>query len=133
MHAMANDETHVDSVEQSGTPGMVPPELAAMGRKRLDELAAAQAQQLEKLRELNRNWFDRMQSEAAMASELAGKLTAARSVPEVATAYQDWATQHMERAAEDAKHILAEAQKLAESGVQLLSRGFQGNGHGASS
>ena len=74
-----------------------------------------------------------MQSEAALASELATKLTAVRSIPEVATAYQEWATRHMEMAAEDAKRIFTDAQKLAESGTQLLSKGLRPGGPGSSS
>ena len=130
---MGENETQADKVEQPGTPNLIPPEFAAMGKKRLDELATVQTQQFEKLREISQNWFGRMQSEAALASELATKLTAARSVPEVATAYQEWATRHMEMAAEDAKRIFTDAQKLAESGTQLLSKGLRPGGPGSSS
>ena len=126
---MAENETHADKAEQSGTPNLIPPEVAAMGKKRLDELVEAQTQQLAKLQEISQNWFERMQSETALASELATKLTAARSIPEVAAAYQEWATRHMERAADDAKRSFADAQKLAESGAQFLSKGLRPNGH----
>ena len=49
--------------------------------------------------------------------------------PEVATAYQEWATRHMEMAAEDAKRFFADGQKFAETGARLLSNGWQANGH----
>lgn len=130
---MSENEIHAGKTEQSGTPNPIPPEFAAMGKQRLDELVAAQTQQFEKLREIGRNCFDRMQSEAALASELAVKLTAVRSIPDVATAYQEWATRHMEMAAEDAKRIFADAQKLAETGRQLLSTSLRPNGHGSNS
>ena len=102
---------------------MIPPELAAMGKKRLEEFVAMQTEQLEKLQEMNQSWFDRMQSEAALASEFTTKLTAV---------YQEWATRHMEMAAEDGKRFLADGQKLAETGARLLSNGWQANGHGGS-
>jgi hypothetical protein len=111
---------------------MIPPELAAMGKKRLEEFVAMQTEQLEKLQEMNQSWFDRMQSEAALASEFTTKLTAARSLPEVAAVYQEWATRHMEMAAEDGKRFLADGQKLAETGARLLSNSWQANGHGGS-
>ena len=130
---IAEQETLPDKAQQSGTPNLIPAELAAIGKKRLDELFAAQTQQVEKLQEISQNWFNRTQSETALASELAIKLTAARSVPEVAAAYQEWATRHLERAAEDAKRIFADAQKLAESGAQILSKGLRPNGLGGSS
>jgi hypothetical protein len=56
-----------------------------------------------------------MQSQAKLGSEFVAKLTAARSIPEVATAYQEWASRQMEMAAEDAKRIFADGQKLAET------------------
>ena len=77
-----------------------------------------------------------MKSEATLASEFANKLTAARSIPETATAYQKWASQRMEMAAEDAKHLLADSQKFAETGARLLSSGLvvqrSGGGHATS-
>jgi hypothetical protein len=126
-------ENGTDKTERSGNADFVPSELAAMGRKRLDQIVGAQTQQLEKFGEMSRNWLDRMQSEAALASELATRLAAARSAPEVATAYQEWGTRHIERAAEDARRIFAEARKLAESGAQLLSRGLRIDGESKSS
>ena len=123
--------TQADRATQSPS-NLLPPELAAMGKKRLEEIVAMQTEQLEKLQEMNQRWFDRMQSEATLASEFAAKLTATRSLPEVATAYQEWATRHMEMAAEDGKRILADGQKLAETGARLLSNGWQANGHGGS-
>ncbi len=88
-----------------------------------------QTEQLEKLQEVNRNWIDRMKSQAKLGSEFAAKLTAARSIPEVATAYQEWAGRQMEMAAEDAKRIFADGQKLAETGARFLSNGWRTNGH----
>jgi hypothetical protein len=127
---MAENETQSDT---AGTPNPIPTEFAAIGKKRIDELVAAQTEQFEKLRDISRNWLDRIQSETRLASELATKLTAVRSVPEVATAYQEWATRHMEMAAEDAKRIFIDAQKLAESGAQFLSKGLRTNGHAGGS
>ena len=103
-----------------------------MGKKRLDELVAMQAELLGTLQEMNRNWFDRMQWEATVVSEFASKLTEARSIPETATACQEWATKRTEMAAEDVKRILANGQKLAESGARLLSNGWLSGGHGGS-
>jgi hypothetical protein len=111
---------------------LIPPELAAMGKKRLEEFVAMQTEQFEKLQELSQSWFDRMESEATLASEFTSKLTAARSLPEAAAVYQEWATRHMEMAAEDGKRILADGQKLAETAVRWLSNGWQANGQGGS-
>jgi hypothetical protein len=128
---MTQNETQADMAKGS-TSNLIPPQFAAMGKKRLEDFVAMQAEQMEKLQEMNRSWLERMQSEATLASEFAAKLTAARSVPEVAAAYQEWATRQMEMAAEDGKRIFADAQKLAETGARLLSGGWQPNGHGGS-
>lgn len=129
---MAQKESHTERTEKSSLPNLIPAELAAMGKKRLDELVAMQTEQLEKLQEVNRNWFDRLETEATLASEFASKLTAARSVPEAAAAYQEWASRHLEMAAEDAKRIFADGQKLAETGTRLLFSGWRLNGHNGS-
>ena len=111
---------------------LIPPEFAAMGKKRLEELVAMQTGLLEKLQEVNRDWFDRMQSEAALASEFTAKLTAARSIPETATVYQEWGSRRMEMAVEDGKRLFADGQKFVETGARLLSNGWLSNGGGSS-
>ncbi len=128
---MAQNESEANEAKESPAT-FIPSDLSAMGKKHLEELVAIQTEQLGKLQDMNRTWFDRMQSEANLASEFAAKLTAARSMPEVATAYQEWAQRHMEMAAEDAKRIFADSQKLAETGARLLSNGWRPNGHGGS-
>jgi len=129
---MAKTETQVDKLAKAASPNLVAPEFAAIGNYPLDEFFRAPTRQLERLREANENWLDRVRSEAALASELTIKLTAARSAPEVANAYLEWTIPHVERAAEDAKRILADAQRLAQSGTQFLSEAFRHNGHGRS-
>ena len=126
---MSQTERRADKAEKSALSNLIPPELAAMGKKRLDELVAMQTEQLEKLQEVNRNWIDRMQSHAKLGSEFVAKLTAVRSIPDVATAYQEWASRQMAMAAEDATRIFADGQKLAETGARLLSNGWRPNGH----
>lgn len=121
---MAQKETQTDKAQKSSLSNLLPAEFAAMGKQRLDALAAMQKELLNTLQELNQNWFDRMQSEATLASEFAAKLSAACSMPETATVYQEWATRRMKMAAEDAKRLVADGQKLAETGTRLLSSGW---------
>lgn len=129
---MAQKEARTDKAQKSPLLNLISPEFTAMGKKRLEELVAMQAELLGALQEMNRNWFDRMQWEATLVSEFASKLTEARSIPETTTACQEWATKRTEMAAEDVKHILANGQKLAESGARLLSNGWLSGGHGGS-
>ena len=105
---------------QSSSP-LIPTEIAALGKKHIEELVNAQAEILEKVQETNQHWFDRLQSEANLASELASKLTTARSIPDAMTAYQEWSSRHIEMMAEDGKHLLAD---IMQAGPRLLSSGL---------
>ena len=75
--------------EKSSSPNLLPAEFAEMEKKRVEDFVNAQTELVEKLQEMNRQWFDRAQSEANLASELASKLTAARSIPDAMAAYQE--------------------------------------------
>ncbi|MGA2313191.1 MAG: phasin family protein [Xanthobacteraceae bacterium] len=118
--------------EKSSSANLMPAEFAEMGKKRVDEFVNAQTELVEKLQEMNRQWFDRAQSEANLASELAAKLTAARSIPDAMAAYQEWASRRFEMMAEDGKHLLADTQKIMEAATHLLPNGSLikgGGGH----
>ena len=60
--------------------------IAAIANKRFEELAEVQSVLLEEIREANQNWLDRIQSEAALASEFTSKLTASHSIADTTTA-----------------------------------------------
>ena len=79
-----------------------------------------QTERLEKLQEANRNWFDRMQAEVELASEFAAKLTMAHSIPEAATAYQEWTSRHMEMATE--AHLRRWSEISGDRGMFVLQR-----------
>jgi phasin protein len=127
---MAQKESHT---EKSLSPNLMPTEFAEMGKKRVEEFAHTQTEFLEKLQEMNRQWFDRAQSGANLASEFASKLTAARSIPEAMAAYQEWASRRFEMMAEDGKHLFADAQKLMEAATRLLPNASLLKGGGGSS
>ena len=99
-------------------------EFATMGKKRIEDFVNAQTEFLDTLQETNREWFDRMQSEANLTSEFASKLTAARSIPDAMTACQEWSSRRFEMMAEDGKHLLSDTQKFMETGAHLLANGW---------
>jgi Phasin protein len=61
------------------------------GQKQVEAISAMQADVFKELQEMGEYWTARAKSETDLASELLGKLTNARSIPETATAYQEWA------------------------------------------
>jgi DNA repair exonuclease SbcCD ATPase subunit len=122
-----------DRTETVSQSDLMPAEFAANREKQIERLAAIQTELIERLQEANRNWFERAKLEANLASDLAAKLTAARSIPETATVFQEWNSRHTEMAAEDAKRPLAEGQKFMETGARLLSKHWRPNGAGVGS
>jgi hypothetical protein len=129
VDAMA--EREAQRADISAQPNlMVFPEMAEMGKKRVENFVDAQRELLNQLQERNRRWFDRMQSEAKVASDFANKVMGARSVPEAMTAYQEWANRQLEMTAEDAKRLFTDGQKFIEASTRLLSSEVSGNGRG---
>lgn len=88
---------------------------------------AAQKELLDTLEEINEHWFARAKSEAEFTTAMANKIAAARSMPDMATLYQDWFGQRMQRCVEDSNHAVADVQKLIRTGTRLAQNG---NGRG---
>jgi hypothetical protein len=107
---------------------LVPPEFTSIGQKRVEELATAQVQLLERLEASNRQWFERLQSEIHLATELVSKLTSVRSLPEATAVCQEWTSRRIQMMAEDGKHLFSDAQSCMETGARLLSPGRRANG-----
>jgi hypothetical protein len=120
-------------MENMSQPDGMPAELAATSKKQIEGLVAMQTEFLKRLQEANQKWFERMQSEASLASDFAVKLMAARSIPESATAFQEWSSRRTDMAADDAKRLLGEGQKFMETGARILSKSWPSNGAGARS
>jgi Phasin protein len=120
----------MDSPQTPSPFGTLFPDLGTIGKKHLEEFTKFQRELFQRLPEVSREWADRVQSEATFASEFATKLSSTRSIPEATTVCQEWAGRRMEMATEDAKRILADSQKLLETGTRLISNGWLSNGRG---
>lgn len=109
----------------------VPPELSPTGiaeasKKHVEDVINLQTELFKYLQDVNRSWFDHMQSEAALASEFANKLAAARTIPQTASAYQEWANRRIELLAQDGRNLLADTEKFMETGARVFSNGWPG-------
>ena len=104
------------------------PEMAEMGKKRVENLFDAQKELLNKLQETNKQWFDRVQLEAKVASDYANKVMVARSVPDAMTAYQEWASRQLKLAVEDASYAISTGEALMDMGARLLQGEDKGEG-----
>jgi len=116
---MAQREGYAERAAAPNLPAF--PEMAEMGKKRIENFVDAQRELLTQIQERNRQWFDRMQSEAKIASDFANKVMGARSVPDAMAACQEWANWQLETTAEDAKRLFADGQKFIEASTRLLS------------
>ena len=89
----------------------------------IDAMIDLQKQVLEYAAELNQVWTTRAQSESKLATDLAGKLAAARSIPEAASAWQECMQQQMQLNAEDARQLLDQNKRIMQVGAELFSNG----------
>lgn len=113
------------SANSSG-PAFVPGAFGDMGKKQLEAATEMQKEFLDTIEAMNRAWLARTQSEVTLASELVGKLAAARSIPDAATACQECMSRQMEIFAEDSRRMLADSEKLMRAGARLFSNGSPG-------
>ena len=89
------------------------------------DFANTQTELLDKQQKTNRVWFDRMQSEANLASDLGSKLTAARSIPDMMTAWQFWAARRAEMMADERTHLLTNYPIFADTLAQAASNAWR--------
>jgi len=108
----------------SADTGLGPTSLAETGKKRAEEVFKLQAEFSKYLQEANKAWVARLQSEASLASQLTSELAAARSIPETTTAWQHWTKRRIELFAEDSRRLLADMEKLMETGGRMLGNGW---------
>jgi hypothetical protein len=106
------------------TLDLFPTGLAENGKKRVQDLINLQAELFKYFQEANQNCFARMQTEVALASKFSAKLAAARSIPETGAACQEWANRHIELLAEDAKRLVADTEKVLETGARVFANGW---------
>ncbi len=82
-----------------------------------------QKEMFEVLSTIGRDWLARATSEVELASSLPNKLTAAQSVPDALSAYQQWLGEWMNRCGEDSYRIVSDSQKIINAGVRCFGDG----------
>jgi Phasin protein len=104
-------------------PNANPAELAQMGKKQVEAMIDVQKDFINAIEEVNREWAARVKAEQDLATEFAGKLTAARSIPETAGISQECMSRRMELFAEDSRRFVADIQKFTMATARVLSNG----------
>jgi hypothetical protein len=126
-------QTHGERREKLSPFNLAPADFATIAMKPFEEFAKAQTEQWDNFRDTNRQWLDRVQAEANLASEFISKVTAAHSIPDAIAAYQEWGNRRLGLLAEDTKHLMENAQKFMQTSARLLANGQQSKGRNASS
>ena len=119
-------DPHPDKFTKSMPLNLAPAELSELLQKQFAVILEMQQELCERIAAANRDWSIRAKTEADLASELTAKVTAARSLPEAMTAYQEWASRRVALITDDSRRILADGQKFIERGARLLSDGWKG-------
>jgi len=121
---MPQDNSQGEISTKSKVPDLFPAALAETSKHRVDDMINLQKELFQYLQAANQNWLARIQSEAAMASEFATKLAAARSFPETAAVCQEWTNRRMELLAQDGQRLLADTNKVMEASTRVLADGW---------
>lgn len=72
------------------------------------------------LSDMGQDWLARASAEAQLALRLPNRLTAARSVPDAVTAYQEWFGEWINRCSEDSQRLLSDSQKIVVTGTRCF-------------
>ena len=91
--------------------------------KRVETVKEVQKQLLDTFEQFNRQQLARGKQEMEFASEFAGKITSARSVPDVMNAYQSWISKRMALYVEDGRKLFEDGQRVLNTTMKLLSIG----------
>ena len=86
--------------------------------KRVEAVNEVQKQLFDTFEQFNRQQLARGKQEMAFASEFAGEITSARSVPDVMNAYQNWISKRMALYMEDGQRVLNTTKKLLSIGKE---------------
>jgi hypothetical protein len=99
-----------------------------MFEKGMEAVSNMQKELLGTIETANREWMARMEQERDLASELTARLTAARSAPEAAAAYQEWMARRVQLLGEDSKKFVADCQKFVNATMRTFGNGFPSGG-----
>ena len=107
----------------SGVGASTPKEFAKLGEKQSEAMLAMQQELADVCEQISRAWLARLQAEGDLWSGLATKISAARSVPDALTIYQECASQRMQMATEDGRRLFEDSQKIMSTMARSMTPG----------
>jgi hypothetical protein len=109
-------------------PMFNPADFTKLGKEQADALTDMQKEFTKLIEQANTEWLARMEQERELATDLAAKLSASKSLPDAAKAYQDWMARRMETITKDSQKFFSDSQKLMTSMNRFLSSGGKSSG-----
>jgi hypothetical protein len=100
----------------------VPGELLELGEAQTEAMLAMHRELLGAYEQISRAWLERVKTEADLWSELANKISGARSVPDALDAYRECVAQRMQMAADDGRRLFDDTQKMMNTITQAMSK-----------
>ena len=91
--------------------------------KRVETVKEVQNLLLDTFEQFNRQQLARGKQEMELASEFAGKIASAGSMPDVVNAYQNWMSERMALYVEDGQKLFENGQRILDTTMKLLSPG----------
>jgi hypothetical protein len=107
--------------EQSTMASAASQPFGEIGTRNVAAALRLQQEMLDVLTDIGREWFARATSEAVWAFKLPNKLTAARSVPDALSAYQEWLGEGMNMFGEDSRRFMSDSRKIVDTGVRCFA------------
>jgi hypothetical protein len=116
---MANTLTEAMATAESTAASMF-----KSGKERTEAMLGLQKELLDMCDQASRDWLARIKAEAELWSELAAKLTAARSVPEAVESYQQCISQRMKMVTQDAQRLSDDYGSFMQKFTRSLNNGW---------
>ena len=81
----------------------------------------AQKRMMDVLQDVSHAWFTRATSQTELAFRLPARLTAAQTIPDVLSAYQEWLNEWVDGVDQDSRRLVSDGKRIVDEGVHSLT------------
>lgn len=113
--------TNDSSSGAPSNPQDIREQFAATTRQQMEALAETQKHFWEVAGKISQIWLDQAQSEAALISEMFGRLAATRSPPDAAAVYQEFANRQIQIFTDSQRRLFKDSEDLLKANTRMFS------------
>ncbi len=81
----------------------------------------AQQQMMDILHDVGQAWFARATSQTELAFKLPARLTAAQTLPDVLSTYQEWLNEWVDGVDQDSRRLISDGKRVMDESVRYFS------------